>query len=1441
MFTPCEIRLSPPDVTATDGRTHNAELTLIGERTFPVRPLHINRRRLLRLEADAVAHGRALGEMLFAEEALGPDFHDAVNAVRARGENLRVRLRLDAPALRELHWERLHYPRSSSGQIEWLPLSSAPATPFSRYLTTDQFDLPRPVVASPLRLLLVVANPTNLDEYGLDPINPDELNALRQALNELAQRFNIEIDALISGGEHPPTLDNLRAALNADCHLVHFLCHGARTDAGTTLYLERDDGTVQPVLAAEIVDALRGLAVAPTLCFLAACESAKTEAGDAWVALGPELVTRGGLRAVIAMTERVGQTTAQRLTAHFYENLLRHGTVDLALNQARRAVQGQWDWSVPVLFMRTPDGQLFDVAEREDGTSPAPGESPYQGMQYFDVADADRFFGRERLTAELVQRMGDMTNARNDNASLNFLVIIGASGSGKSSLVRAGVVAALQRGEPLVDGRRPPTGSAQWPVHLIVPTARPLESLAASLTRSSESVTATSTLVDDLRRDPRSLHLYARRLLNGASGQRLLLVVDQFEELFTLCRDRETRRAFVNNLLTAAATDGVTTVLLTLRADFYHHCAEIDALREAVEQQQRYIGAMSEDELRRAIEEPAARDGWTFEPGLVDHLLREVNDEPGALPLLSHALLETWKHRRGRMLTFAGYHETGGVRGAIAQTAETVYTQRLTSEQQVIAKNIFLRLTELGEGSQDTRRRVALDELLPQGEGEHSAVEAVLTTLADARLLTTDRDITSGQEEVEVAHEALIREWPTLREWLDADREGLRIHRQLSEGAREWEQLNQDSGALYRGTRLTQALEWRRAHKADLNALEQDFLSISEAEEHREIEEEQAHQRERERQQRERAEAAERLAAERGRRIRLVRGGLAIVAVLLVVVGGMALQAQRAEAEAKGQWLVSEGRRLFDDIENETDLDDQAKPYAPLLGIQLAVEGMIIAPNEVLENELAEHVVTLTETGRMLNLSGRVAAAPTGEHFVIYRGNSAPALWQTENGTITIGLPKNIDHVSWSPNGNYFVALYQDKPGDLWRVTNETVEPIAEIAGLEIPIYWSPNGDYLFTADSNQNARLWHMTGSSIESLMAFTNTAHLHWAHDNSYFATYAKDDSSNKVWRITDSAPEIIQERTDKGLWLHYSSDGGYYVVDSEGSSELWRVDKDNSEMIAKLTDTMSRADISPDGGYFRIWYGGMQELRRVNDGALIDQIDTIGQGIPMVFAKEAVWSSSDDYYIIRDYEQNSIEFRQLEVKDAGTVLMLDNIDGLALQRHLEFLDLNYFVPYMGDHVLDGKFLNDDYFAPLYSNRPSQLQKLRGGSVETIAELSATAYQIFWSPDSSAYVVSYQNAPSELRWLTDKNMPIVDLGRGLSNAHFTEDESKLLLEYDDNRVYLISLEWILSLGPNPASLTSVELLKQLCAGPVTSPLIKRVENKFLTYLNGREPVSCR
>ena len=433
------------------------------------------------------------------------------------------------------------------------------------------------------------------------------------------------------------------------------------------------------------------------------------------------------------------------------------------------------------------------------------------------MLDAALFFGREQLTARLI---GELREG-------SFLAVIGASGSGKSSVIRAGMLPALQCREPLADGTMPPAGSARWSVHIVTPGTDPLKSLAASLTRDVESVTAMTTLMDDLANDGRVLDAYmVRNLLPRHGTDHALLVVDQFEDVFTSCEDDGRRKAFLDNLLHAATSQGggdaqaPTKIVIALRADFYRQCADYDeGWGRLLSTRQVYVRKMRSDETTRAIEEPARRSGWEFEPGLVDLILSDVGNEPGALPLLSCALFATWEKRCGRVLTLAGYSDAGRVQGAIATKANTVYG-KLKPDEQVIARSIFLQLTSVSEQTPSTRRRASLGDLMVSG-GDQREIKSVLETLAHARLITIEED------SVEVAHEALIREWPLLATWVDDYRDELRLHDRLNQATTEWRERRYDESVLFGGTRLQEAANYAAKPLHALTDDERAFVDAS--------------------------------------------------------------------------------------------------------------------------------------------------------------------------------------------------------------------------------------------------------------------------------------------------------------------------------------------------------------------------------------------------------------------------------------------------------------------------------------------------------------------------------------------------------------------------------------------------------------------------------------
>lgn len=346
---------------------------------------------------------------------------------------------------------------------------------------------------------------------------------------------------------------------------------------------------------------------------------------------------------------------------------------------------------------------------------------PYRGLETFEENDARFFFGRERDIQRLLEKF----------KAGRFLAVLGASGSGKSSLVRAGLLPALKAGAlPRSEG---------WKICVFKPGSRPLTTLTAHLLDFCPSQGTMQRTLDEMGKDERTLHLAIALALVKEPAARIVWVIDQFEEVFTLCSDEKERAPFLANLLYASSIpDGQCSVVLTIRADFLPKCSSYPDLAARVAAQQFLVSQMDAPMLRQVVEEPARSVGLRFESGLVETILDDVAAEPGALPLLEHALLEVWKRRDDHTLTLDGYRQSGGVKGAIAETAETTF-KALSPDEQAIVRRLMLRLTQLGEGTEDTRRRATLDELVTD-PAEADAVQRVVKAMADARLLTTTGD-----------------------------------------------------------------------------------------------------------------------------------------------------------------------------------------------------------------------------------------------------------------------------------------------------------------------------------------------------------------------------------------------------------------------------------------------------------------------------------------------------------------------------------------------------------------------------------------------------------------------------------------------------------------------------------------------------------------------------
>lgn len=825
--------------------------------------------------------------------------------------------------------------------------------------------------------------------------------------------------------------------------------------------------------------------------------------------------------------------------------------------------------------------ELAANVRRED--APAPGLCPYKGLNFYDESDADLFVGREALTTRLVERVLSVTS-NGEATKGQFLAIVGASGSGKSSLVRAGLIPALRWNKI----------SAGWSINVFTPTEHPLESLA--LTLAQENGSSTTTTAQNLTLNSQILQEFSSQNLGLKRTTRLLLVVDQFEELFTLCHSEDERASFISSLLSASLeAEGQVLVIITLRADFYAHCANYPSLREALARQQEYIGAMGDEELRRTIEEPARRGRWEFEPGLVDLLLHDVGNEPGALPLLSHALLETWQRRRGRMMTLSGYTSSGGVRGAIAETAETVFTDQFTREQQFIARRIFLRLTELSDetSAADTRRRATFNELVLKPD-EADITHTVINALADARLIITSED------SAEVAHEALIREWPTLRNWLQENRDGLRLHRQLTEAAQEWHEMNRSADILFRGSRLAQVQEWAQTHASEMNVLEHEFLTASQAwAEHDAAEREAQRQRELVAAQKlaetehiraeEQTHSAKRLRA-RNRVITVIGAIAVILAILAGMFGSQASQnafdAQNNAATAQADFTRSEAQRLALEA-NSLIINNEDPNLAALLAIRSLNLQYTSSGDAVLTS-----LTTLPAPPRLL--TGHegdafdIAISPDGKYVVAGGADQTARIWDFETGrTIRVFYGHNdlITGVDFSPDGKYIVTGSYDHTARLWEVaTGETVRVFAGQSDKIENVVFSPDGRYMITAGPKE-ARVWDVSTGRTVQVISGSDYFRVRYSPDGKYFAIGSSSDRLIRLYDAKTFEETRVFENPDTAGCIAFSPDGKTIAVAVDHTAiRLWNIETGQiiREFSVNNYEDFNDLRFSPDGQY-------------------------------------------------------------------------------------------------------------------------------------------------------------------------------------------------------------------------------------------------------------------
>lgn len=660
---------------------------------------------------------------------------------------------------------------------------------------------------------------------------------------------------------------------------------------------------------------------------------------------------------------------------------------------------------------------------------------PYKGLAAFQPEDAAQFFGRDALVAELIDRLGRSRT----------LMVGGPSGSGKSSLVRAGLIPAVATGGL--------AGSERWPVVLFAPRSEPIRELAYQLVKTTRTTTQRSTAAGDAYEslgDPLGARYVSESITDITGG--LLVVIDQFEELFTQGGSREEQEAFLDLLAGMVdPTDSRVRLVMAMRADFYGTSALFPWLAQRITQNQVLVGPMTRSELRQAIEEPARQAGLRLQDGLVDAILEDGGSEPGSLPLVSHALAETWRRRRGTSLTLTAYREAGGVAGALAHTAEAVYQERFDDAQRRVARRLLLRLVTPGDGTPDTRRPLQLGDL---NDGETEEMSHVAAELTDARLLTVDRNT------IEIAHEALILSWPRLGGWIEESRDDLRVRQRIDRAGAEWVAQGHEPDLLYRGTPLQSALEWGADHGDALSPAGRDLLAVSEA---AAIE----------------AEARREQTARRSRRVR--RAAVAVLGVLTTVAAAASLVAFSALGEATSRFAQSLATQA-------AGLVDQN----PRLALALAVEsiGRVGSPSlearvALVEGSRALESATFAPAGSAMDVGDALALAlrPDGEVVATGNRDGTVRLWEAASGR-ALGAPLDghdaaVEALAFSPDGRWLVSASDDETLRRWDLADPAAVPSSQLLGTTGGIVWaaavSADGTTVASGSLDGTVRLWDL------------------------------------------------------------------------------------------------------------------------------------------------------------------------------------------------------------------------------------------------------------------------------------------------------------------------------------------------------------------------------
>ncbi|MBE7386277.1 MAG: PD40 domain-containing protein [Leptolyngbya sp. SIO1E4] len=959
------------------------------------------------------------------------------------------------------------------------------------------------------------------------------------------------------------------------------------------------------------------------------------------------------------------------------------------------------------------------------------GPNPYKGLTAFQESDADRYFGREEQVDDLIERFQTL---HSQNFQFRFLSILGPSGCGKSSLVRAGFIPEL--------ARRPLPSKERMRVAVLVPGTHPVEALAGVLakvaTQDPMPATKTREFTAELKLQTTDrLYDGMRRitdLMPQIKDSPLVVLVDQFEEVYSLCKDLNERQAFIENLLCAAsAPTGNLSVVITLRSDFLGEVQRHQTLNQITAKQSVIVPAMTQYELRDAIAKPAQQAGYPLDENTIDRLIKDTEGREGALPLLQFALQRIWEGLRQGQEPMVVYQEMKGVGGGLANQAQTLY-EALSAEEQKMARRVFVGLVQLGEGNRVTRRRIAVETLLIN-QDELETLKRVIQQFSSqkARLISLS-GTQEGQEVAEVTHEALFEHWQQFHNWLDSSRDDIRFQRRLESAVHYWNQQGRPEGLLWRPPDLDLLRDFQQRAAQDMTALETSFWQVSH----------QAEQR-------------------RKRNKSLVTAGLATGLVLTTVSSGIAFW----NVEAANRSRIEAQRNNVQTLaQTAAALNASGKSFeANIAGLKAAKQFQRNQiPDAKISNEIRGELVTaqLVRNREITRLEGHsdsvwvVRFSPDGTTLATGSSDGTAKLWQADGTLITTleGHSNALGDVHFSPDGTALATASSDGTAKLWQADGTLIATLEGHSDWVWVVRFSPDSTILATGSRDGTAKLWQADGTLITTLDGHSGwVGDVRFSPDSTTLVTTSFDGTA-KLWQADGTLITTLEGHSDVVGDVRFSPDGKILATaSSDGTAKLWQTDGTLITTLEGHSDAVWVVRFSPDGkvlattssdGTVKLWQA---------DGTLIATLEG---------HSDVVWVvhfSPDGNTLATASEDGTTKLWQVD----GTLIT-------TLEGHIDAVLDVHFSP-------DGKTL-----ATASRDGTAKLWQAQSMLITILEDHSNWVWDVHFSPDGSTLATASRDGTAKL-WQADGTLITTLEGHSdaVGNVRFSPD-GKILATTSEN-----------------------------------------------------------